>query len=148
MNRHEIREAVFKIAFQNEFYPGKDLDEQIENYFKDPIGENVKDDTDDDPEIDLFEISEEEKEEIREEAKDLFEKIPEIDALINEKTEGWKTDRMGKVDLTAIRLSVYEMRYRDMAPGISINEAVDLAKKYGAEKSHSFVNGVLARIAP
>ena len=55
---------------------------------------------------------------------------------------------MGKVDLTLIRLAVYEIKYEEEIPtGVAINEAVELAKKYGADDSPSFINGVLAKIA-
>ena len=73
--------------------------------------------------------------------------IEEIDAKINEVTEGWKTGRMGKVDLTLIRLAVYEMLYEEDVPAkVAINEAVELAKQYGTDNSPSFVNGVLAKL--
>ena len=62
--------------------------------------------------------------------------------------KGWKTSRMGKVDLTIIRLAVYELKYEEDIPtGVAINEAVELAKKYGTDTSSSFVNGVLAKLA-
>ena len=78
----------------------------------------------------------------------IVEKIDEIDAAINEVSEGWKTRRMGKVDLTLIRLAVYEMKYEDDIPvKVAINEAVELAKQYGTDESPSFVNGVLAKLA-
>ena len=55
---------------------------------------------------------------------------------------------MGKVDLTIIRLAVYELKYEEDIPtGVAINEAVELAKKYGTDTSSSFVNGVLAKLA-
>ena len=70
----------------------------------------------------------------------------EIDGMINEKSKGWSTDRMGKVDLTIIRLAVYEMKYDDTIPeGVAINEAVELAKKFGQDESAGFINGVLAK---
>ena len=75
-------------------------------------------------------------------------KLPELDAKINEKATGWKTSRMSKMDLTIIRLAVYEILFEDEIPvKVSINEAVELAKKYGTESSASFVNGVLAKFA-
>ncbi len=75
------------------------------------------------------------------------EKIPEIDRLIDSCAEGWDTRRMGKVELGILRLAVYEMRYDDDIPvGVAINEAVELAKKYGQDNSGSFVNGILAKI--
>lgn len=74
--------------------------------------------------------------------------LEEIDAAINEVAEGWKTSRMGKVDLTLIRLAVYEMKYEEDIPvGVAINEAVELAKKYGTDDSPAFINGVLAKLA-
>ena len=70
--------------------------------------------------------------------------IEEIDAKINEVSEGWKTGRMGKVDLTLIRLAVYEMLYEEDVPAkVAINEAVELCKKYDEEKARPFLNGVL-----
>lgn len=75
------------------------------------------------------------------------EKLPEIDRLINENTEGWNTARMGKVELTVLRLGVYEMRFDDDIPaGVAIDEAVEIAKKYGQENSGGFVNAILAKI--
>ena len=75
-------------------------------------------------------------------------RIQEIDALLNEAAEGWKTSRMNKVDLTILRLAVYEMRWDDDVPeGVAINEAVELAKRFGGENSSSFVNGVLGKLA-
>ena len=66
----------------------------------------------------------------------------------NAVAKGWKTSRMGKVDLTIIRLAVYELKYEEDIPtGVAINEAVELAKKYGTDTSSSFVNGVLAKLA-
>ena len=81
-----------------------------------------------------------------EKSNDIFAHVEEIDALINEVVEGWKTTRMAKVDLSLIRLAVYEIRYEKIPKGIAINEAVELAKKYGADQSAGFVNGVLAKI--
>ena len=68
--------------------------------------------------------------------------------MLNEKAENWDTARMGKVDLTILRLAVYEMTYDDEVPtGVAINEAVELAKKFGQDASSSFVNGILAKFA-
>ena len=72
----------------------------------------------------------------------------EIDALLNETSNGWKTKRMSRVDLTALRLAVYELKYdKDVPTGVAINEAVELAKRFGGETSGSFVNGILGKIA-
>ncbi len=76
-----------------------------------------------------------------------FSKIEEIDQAINEVSEGWKTGRMSKVDLTIMRLAYYEMKIDDDIPvSVAINEAVELAKKFGGDDSPSFVNGILAKL--
>ena len=80
---------------------------------------------------------------------DVVDKIEEIDAKIDEVAAGWKTKRMGKVELTILRLAVYEMLYDDTIPEkVSVNEAVELAKKFGGNESPAFVNGVLAKFIP
>ena len=72
----------------------------------------------------------------------------EIDAMINQIAEGWKTERMGKVDLTILRLAVYEIKFdEDVPASVAINEAVELAKKFGQDGSASFINGILAKFA-
>jgi N utilization substance protein B len=72
----------------------------------------------------------------------------EIDQLLASAAENWRIDRIAKVDLAVLRLSVAEIQYLDNIPNsVSINEAVELAKKFGSEDSGKFVNGVLGRIA-
>lgn len=76
------------------------------------------------------------------------DKTAEIDAIIEKITSSWKLERISKVDLAILRLAIYEMKYRSDVPNsAAINEAVELAKKYGAEGSGKFVNGVLGGIA-
>ena len=68
--------------------------------------------------------------------------------MINKQAKGWTTQRMGKVDLTILRLAVYEIIYDENVPvGVAINEAVELAKRYGQDESSGFVNGILAKFA-
>ena len=68
--------------------------------------------------------------------------------MIEEVSEGWKIKRMGRVDLSIMRLAVYEMKYdEDIPVRVAINEAVEIAKKYGQDNSPSFVNGILAKVA-
>ena len=75
-------------------------------------------------------------------------KKEEIDALLNEVTEGWKTSRMNRVDLTILRLATYEVKWdEDVPTGVAINEAVELAKKYSSDEGPAFINGVLAKVA-
>ena len=93
-------------------------------------------------------VSEEMRVEISEKYEKIAEKVTQIDEMINEKAEGWKTGRMGKVDLTILRLAVYEIIFDDTIPTqVAINEAVELAKKFGRDESAKFVNGVLAKFA-
>jgi transcription antitermination factor nusB len=130
MTRREIREQVFKMLFRVEFYNQEEMSEQIALCEDDACSWKEKDKT-----------------YIFEKVEKISEKLEEIDAKINEVSEGWKTGRMGKVDLTLIRLAVYEMLYEeDVLAKVAINEAVELAKQYGTDNSPSFVNGVLAKL--
>lgn len=96
----------------------------------------------------LEEAGESERAYIERKVQDIFAHLEEIDEIIDRSAHNWKTGRMAKVELSLIRLAVYEMRFEDGIPtGVAINEAVELAKTYGEENSASFVNGVLARIA-
>lgn len=129
MTRRELRENVFKMLFRVEFYEGDEMSTQLGM-----IDEEFE------------KIKESDATYINNKCNDIIEKIPEIDELINSSTTGWKTSRMGKVDLTIIRLAVYEMKYEEDVPEkVAINEAVELAKMYGTDNSASFVNGVLAK---
>ena len=129
MTRREIREETFKMVFQAEFYEASDLPEQMMLF----LGENP-------------EASEEEKEAIDARVKAIVEKLPEMDAIIDGVAEGWKTNRMGKVELAIIRLATYEIKVEGLAEGIAINEAVEMAKRYGGDNSGAFVNGILAKV--
>lgn len=71
--------------------------------------------------------------------------LPEIDNIINSLAEGWKTSRIAKVDLTLLRMAIFEMRHEHLDKSIAINEAVELAKQYGEERSYAFVNGILSK---
>lgn len=129
MTRRELRENVFLMLFRAEFHDDGDLTEQL-NLLKE----------------DLEDIKAADLEYINTKCRDIISKIAEIDTAINEATTGWKTTRMGKVDLSIIRLAVYEIKYEENIPEkVSINEAIELAKKYGTDDSASFVNGVLAK---
>ena len=130
MNRRSLREYIFKLLFRIEFNSKEEMEEQCRLFFEHEDGE----------------ISQEEEDQIVDKFAAVHERIEEIDASINEKAKGWSTGRMGKVDLTIIRLAVYEMKYdEDIPEGVAINEAVELAKKFGQEESAGFVNGVLAK---
>lgn len=128
MTRRKLREQIFKLLFRIEFIDSEEMGEQKDLFFE----------TSDE------EFSESDSEYIQSKYEKVVAKIDEIDASINEKTKGWSTDRMSKVDLTIIRLGVYEIVYDEDIPNtVAINEAVELAKKFGQDESYSFVNGVL-----
>ena len=74
--------------------------------------------------------------------------LEEIDGLISEHAVGWSLDRIAKVDLSILRVAIYEMQSREDVPtGAAINEAVELAKRYGGDKSFAFINGILGTLA-
>ena len=140
MSRREMREQVFKLLFRVEFNDEDAMLEQRELFF-DEDGVVVSED-------DSITVSENVKAEISDKYEKIAGKLTQIDEMINEKAEGWKTGRMGKVDLTILRLAVYEIVYDDDIPTqVAINEAVELAKKFGRDESGKFVNGVLAKFA-
>ena len=72
--------------------------------------------------------------------------IEVIDKLISELAVGFTFERIYKTDLAVLRMSIAEIKYTDTEISVCINEAVDIAKKYGAEKSGGFVNGILAKV--
>ncbi len=131
MVRSELREHIFKMIFQVEFNSMEDMPEHLRLYFEQLS--HAKD-------SDLVYI--------QEKYQKIVDKLPEIDNLLNEKTTGWKTGRMNKVDLSILRLAVYEILWdEDVPQGVAINEAVELAKCFSSEEGPAFVNGVLARFA-
>jgi N utilization substance protein B len=76
------------------------------------------------------------------------ERGPEIDELITTSSKNWRIDRMSRVDRNILRLGACElMTFRDVPLKVVINEAVELAKRFGTAESSAFVNGVLDRIA-
>ena len=131
MRRREQREHIFKLLFMTEFNSEEEMNEQLALYFDS-----------------LEELAEKDQEYMREKYKHVLEHLDEIDTLLNETSKGWKTKRMSRVDLTALRLAVYELKFDKNVPtGVAINEAVELAKNFGGDTSGSFVNGILGKIA-
>ena len=131
MSRSELREHVFRMLFRIEFNNEEEMKEQENLYF------------------DLLdEVSEDSKDYILNKYRAITEKQDEIDAILNEVSEGWKTSRMNRVDLTILRLATYELKWDDEVPtGVAINEAVELAKKYSSDDGPSFINGILAKVS-
>ena len=124
LTKHEIREGVFLLLYQNEI-SGTDMDELAgaseEAYEMAMTGETVKT------------------------AKAVAEKYEELDGIIAEYSETREVARISKVNKTILRLAIYEMTYRgDKIPAkAAVNEAVELAKKYAEKKDSAFINGVL-----
>ncbi len=139
MSRRENREHIFKMLFGIEFYDEDEMPEQMDLYFEQVLDDELQNHP-------AF-VSEESRNYIRQKAALIAKKVPEIDESINQIATGWKTGRMGKAELTILRLAVYEMKYDDEIPvGVAINEAVELAKKFGSDDSPAFVNGILAKL--
>lgn len=146
MTRTQLRENTFKLLFCKEFHNKEDMEEQFKLYLAD--FEKVSD-----GESEIFSdkdrefISEEEKQYITEKVNKIIELTENIDAKINEVSVGWKTDRMGKVELSILRLAYYEMNYDEEVPKkVAIDQAVELAKKYGSDTAPGFINGILAKL--
>ena len=133
MSRREIREHIFKLLFLLEFYNGEEINEQAELYLDEVEGDAP---------------SGKDKEYITGKFHRIEEKLAEVNDLLSGASSGWKITRMAKVDLAILRLAVYEMKFdEDIPVGVAINEAVELAKKFGGDDSPAFVNGVLAKLA-
>ena len=131
MTRSELREHVFKMLFQIEFNDSADMPDHVKNYFET-----------------LEDAREQDKDYIQRKYEAVASCVEEVDGLLNDTAKGWKTSRMSKVDLTILRLAVYEMKWDDDVPeGVAINEAVELAKRFGGDSSSSFVNGILGKLA-
>ena len=131
MTRRELRENVFMMLFRVEFHEEEELNEQIGLFEEEVEGANNADTV-----------------YINHKCNDIIAKLTEIDEAINSSTKGWKTSRMGKVELTILRLAVYEMLFDEDVPAtVAINEAVEIAKKFGGDDTPAFVNGILAKVA-
>lgn len=141
MTRTAVREHIFKLLFRIEFNAPEDMPEQVRLYFDDTL-------EDEDVPTKGADIPEKDAEYIRIKYEKILELLPEIDNKIADISKGWSLDRIGKVELTVLRLGVFEIIYDDDIPvGVAIDEAVELAKKYGQDGSSAFVNGILAAVA-
>jgi N utilization substance protein B len=92
------------------------------------------------------EVSEEDRLYITEKVSRIFKVRDDLDETIGECAEGWKISRLNRVDLSVLRLAVYEMVYDEEIPyRVAINEAVEIAKQFGSDESPSFINGILGK---
>lgn len=127
MTRSEQREEVFILTFEKTFHE-ESIDEIIELATQ-LRGEKIND-------------------YIKNEVKGIFDNLERIDALIEENLVGWKLNRISRVNLCIMRISIYEMLFDETVPvGVAINEAVELCKKYSAENDKKFVNGILGSVS-
>ena len=132
MNRSQLRENVFKLLYLSGFNSEDEMESQISLYFE---GQDTVPGAKDQAYIEGKYLK-------------VKEHVEEIDRMLNQTSDGWKTSRMGKVDLAILRLAVYEMLFDEDVPvGVAINEAVELAKRFGTDDSSSFVNGILGKLA-
>ena len=130
MKRSEIRELAFKLIYSLEIQTEVDLEEQIELYAqKNEIKNKEAIDYISDC---IYGIKENEK--------DINKTIE--DSL----TEDWKIERISKINLSLLKLAIYEIKYKDIPYKVEINEVIELAKKYGEDKSGKFINGALAKV--
>ena len=131
MNRTTMRESAFKLIYSLEIQKKQDnLKEQIDIYFE---SENIE--------------NKSAKEYIEDAVLGIENHKEEILGLIEKNLKSdWKIDRISKIDLSILKLAIYEIQYKEIPFKVVINEAVELAKKYGEDSSKNFVNGILASI--
>ncbi len=146
MTRREMREHCFKMLFGAGFYPAGETGEQVEQYFLSPEEE----DSTENGMVEIVhqvEMPETDRMFLTDRVERIAAMFTELDTEINSVTQGWSTRRMGRVELSILRQALYEMRYDDEVPEkVAINEAVELAKKFGGKDSSAFINGVLAKL--
>lgn len=130
MNRSAIREQAFKLIYSLNIQRNENLEEQIELYIENNM------------------ITEKRaKEYIRESVKGVEENKEAILKLIEKNLKSdWKIDRISKIDIAILKLAIYELEYTEIPFKVVINEAVEIAKKYGEDTSKNFINGILASI--
>jgi len=133
MSRKQSREFAMQLLYQMELRGDDDRLEQLELAFEESERDyTIKD-----------------RAYIENVVFGVFDNLSELDAVVEDNARGWKLSRLAKIDLSILRLCIYEIKYRDDIPyNISINEAVELAKKYGTEESGSFINGILSKAVP
>ncbi|MEN6316448.1 MAG: transcription antitermination factor NusB [Clostridiaceae bacterium] len=128
MGRRASREMAMKLLYQLEIQ--KDNREEQKSLF---FEENT--------------LSEKDRTYISEVVDGVFQNKEYIDNMIEVHSRGWKIARISKIDLSIMRLSIYEICFRNDIPySVSVNEAVELAKKYSTEDAGSFVNGILSKV--
>lgn len=130
MTRRALRENIFRILFRVEFNSVEEMQEQIDFSVDDIEG-----------------LEQNDKEYIVDKTNRVLGLIDDIDRQIEQISDGWRPERIGKAELTILRLAIYEMKYDDSVPyKVAINEAVELSKIYCNSEAKSFINGLLAKV--
>lgn len=130
MNRSTMRELAFKLIYSLEIQKQEDKTEQTQVFLENNEIENSN-----------------AKKYITDAIEGIEKNKEEIEKLISENLkENWKIDRISKIDLSILKLAIYEIKYKEIPYKVVINEAVELAKRYGEDSSRNFVNGILASI--
>jgi len=134
MNRREIREAALCMIFDYSFHTECDVDERLELYldnFQDKNEKNISEVLRNDEYFTKAYFG-------------VISNISELDEIIAAHSKKWSQSRISRVSRSILRLALYEIKYMDDIPSeVSINEAVELAKKFDSEESYTFVNGIL-----
>lgn len=130
MLRSQVREEVFKIVFRLPFVSGDEMEEQIAFSLEELEGKSEKN-----------------LNYIKGKVLAIKEHVEELDAKIESCCEGWNLNRIGKAEITIMRIAVYEIMFEEITPSIAINEAVELAKTYCDEDAKGFVNAVLGKVS-
>ena len=130
MKRSEIRELAFKLIYSLEIQKDENLDEQIELFLE---NNNIEDKKAISYIQDCIHGIDKNKEEIHQTIQDSL-------------TAEWKIDRISKINLSLLKLAIYEIKYKDIPYKVEINEVVELAKTYGEDTSSKFINGALAKV--
>ncbi len=130
MKRRKAREYALQLLFQLDIRKEKPTATLLKRFW-----------TDEDPDEEVRAFAEEI-------VKGTFKHLPDINARVLASAKNWSLDRMAVIDRNVLRLATYEILYRvDIPPSVTINEAIELAKKYGTDESGAFVNGILDSIA-
>ncbi len=128
MNKSEIREEIFKLIYSLEVQKNES-DEQIDVFLEDS------------------EMSDKVKGEVKENVEKIREFSTDIEKEISKNLKSeWNIERISKINMSILKIAIYEIVYKKLPYKISINEAVELAKKYGEDTSASFINGILASV--
>lgn len=144
MSRRLLRQSAFKIIFSFNFNVD-DVEEILREIWEEPNIFMVQEE--DDSQDTLPQLNEKDKKFFCDLVKGTLDNIENIDDIIKKNLKSWTMDRIAKVDLTILRMAIYELLYiEDIPNSVTINEAVELGKLFGTDDSGSFINGVLGRI--